>query len=467
MANSKKLRANSSALKHLRHSSDKFGANSLEKIVETFLLTQCQQLGKSPALLLALSGGLDSMVLLHLLAACRARTSFEFSAMHVHHGLSPHADDWAVFCQQACAHLGVSLQVVHVNVTQDPNYKNSVQGIEAEARELRYRALFAAHGVDFVLTAHHQDDQAETLLLQLCRGAGVKGLAGMALADSARRLLRPLLHVSRQTLLAYATQHAIPWCDDESNDNTQYDRNFLRHDVMPLLASRFKGVKSVFARTASHMAEANELLGVLAEIDAAVVVEENRLCLQKLRQLSTARIKNLLRWWFAQNRQLMPAAEHLHQIVLQLLQAKNDADLDIKLDHLHLRQYQQYAYLCAPATAVPFDCVWKGESELVLPNNGKLLFKQVIGSGISLAEKLSILRITYRRGGERFKPDLHRPTRTLKYLLQEIQMPPWQRQSVPLIYWQDQLAYVPGIGVACDLRARPGEPGLEIHWVDT
>lgn len=428
-----------------------------------------------PTLRLALSGGLDSVVLLHLLAQTRKNLPFELHAMHVHHGLSPNADAWAAFCQAQCDQLGVPLQIVHVQVAKNPDYKNSEQGIESEARRLRYHALFH-QGVEtghtllhFVVTAHHQDDQAETLLLQLFRGAGVKGLSGMAAADTKRRLLRPLLDVPRQVILAYAMQHQLQWCEDESNDNTQYDRNFLRHALMPKLESRFKGVKAVLARTAGHMAEAADLLETLAELDGTPLLADDSLCLHGLAQLSLARIKNLLRWWFARNELAMPTAEHLHEIVEQLLYSKSDAAVNIKLQHLkfqnqYLRKYQQRAYLCIDRIVQPFDMVWNGESELALPDGGKLVFKQVTGRGLALEMGMQKLRICLRAGGERFKPDANRPTRTLKYLLQEVQMPPWQRERLPLVYWDDQLACVPGVGIACSLQATPDRLGLEIIW---
>jgi tRNA(Ile)-lysidine synthase len=390
--------------------------------------------------------------------------------MHVHHGLSVNADIWAAFCSAQCQQLHVPLQLKHVNVAQNHDYKNSEQGIEAEARQLRYDALFACtvedKVPDFVVTAHHQDDQAETLLLQLFRGAGVKGLSSMAAVDAVRRLLRPLLNVSRQSLHEYALQHDIKWCDDESNDNTQYDRNFVRHEAMPVLESRFKSIKTVLARTASHMAEASELLEVLAAQDAESMLSDNSLCLQALGELSAARAKNVLRWWFSQNNLAMPAAEHLNQIVDQLLNSRKDADLNFKLQHLYLRKYQQRAYLCEDKTAEPFDMVWEGEAELTLPSGGKLLFRPLVGTGLALKQGVVKLRITNRNGGERFKPDALRPTRTLKYLLQELNMPPWQRMYIPLIYWEDKLACVPGVGIAYGLQAQSDEPGLEIVWQD-
>ena len=471
MANSKKSLKNSAFLNRKANSHPETFTHPLSLQLNAFLVKNLQIAGSKPTLLLALSGGLDSVILLHLLAELRANLPFELHAMHVHHGLSVNADVWADFCAVQCQQLNVPLQIVHVNVTKNPDYKNSEQGIEAEARQLRYNALFtyAADGKapEFVVTAHHQDDQAETLLLQLFRGAGVKGLSSMAAVDNKRRLLRPLLNVSRQTLHEYALQHAIQWCDDESNDNTQYDRNFVRHELMPVLESRFTSVKAVLARTASHMAEASELLEVLAVQDAENMLSDNSLCLQALAELTAARTKNVLRWWFAQNKLTMPAAEHLNEIIEQLFNSRKDADLNIKLQHLYLRKYQQRAYLCEDKMAAPFDMVWEGESELILPSGGKLLFKSVLGTGLALKQGVTKLRITNRNGGERFKPDALRPTRTLKYLLQELNMPPWQRMYIPLIYWEDKLACVPGVGIAYGLQAQADEPGLEIIWQDS
>lgn len=420
-------------------------------------------------LLLALSGGLDSTVLLHLLVEAKRTIPFELYAMHVHHGLSKNADSWASFCEQQCQQLQVPLQVAHVNVDKD-----SGLGIEGAARQLRYEALLGYKlndiSPDFIVTAHHQDDQAETLLLQLFRGAGVKGLASMAAVDNTRRLLRPLLDVSRKELESYAMQHTIHWCEDESNDDTHYERNFVRHEVMPVLELRYPAVKSVVARTASHLSEANELLDSLAAIDIEELVRENSLCLLGLAKLDELRAKNGLRWWFARNQLAMPSAEQLSEMYSQLMNAKPDANLCIEVQSknyaqaLSIRRFQQRAYLCRSQPVQAFDLVWNGEPELVLPNGGKLLFRQVNGAGLAVKFGMTRLRITNRDGGERFKPNALRPTRTLKHLLQEANIPPWQREQLPLIYWQDTLAYVPGVGVAHELQATGQELGIEIIW---
>ena len=416
-------------------------------------------------LLLALSGGLDSCVLLHLLANAKSSLGIEFSAMHVHHGLSPNADTWASFCEQQCQQLQVPLQMSHVQVEKNPNL-----GVEATARRLRYEALFNAVVADvtpaFIVTAHHEDDQAETLMLQLMRGAGVKGLASMAAIDPVRRLLRPLLGITRQQLHDYAKLHAITWCDDESNANTHYERNFVRHTLMPILAERSPAISSVLARTASHMAEANTLLDDLASIDAQTLVLENSVCVSGLSKLSQARAKNVLRFWLARNHLAMPHTEQLAEILHQLLNAKVDANINIPLQHLSLKRFQQRVYLCREQVAQDFDLVWNGEQYLDLPNGGQLIFKQVVGTGLALKLGMTKLRITNRDGGERFKPNVLRPTRTLKHLLQEANIPPWQRANLPLIYWHDTLACVPGIGISHELQAHGEEVGLTISWQD-
>jgi len=163
----------------------------------------------------------------------------------------------------------------------------------------------------------------------------------------------------------------------------------------------------------------------------------------------------------------MPTSEYLTEIMQQLVNAKPDANIHIQLQSLCLKRYQQRAYLCVERIAKPFDMVWNGESHLNLPNGGQLNFKSVIGSGLALKYGVTKLRVTNRDGGERFKPNVLRPTRTLKHLLQEANIPPWQREHLPLIYWQDTLALVPSIGITHELQADEGEPGLEITWQDT
>lgn len=418
----------------------------------------------SPSILLAVSGGLDSCVLLHALVEAQKTLNFTLRAMHVHHGLSSNANHWADFCAKTCAAYQVPFELVKVMVQ-----KNTGLGVEAAAREARYQALFAANA-DFIALAHHQDDQAETLLLQLLRGAGLKGLSAMAVQDAKRSMLRPLLDVSRLEIEAYAKAAKLAWIEDESNLDTQYDRNYCRHKVMPVLKARFPAASATLARSAAHIAEAANLLDELAQIDAQACVIEGRMNVELLTALSLPRAKNLFRWWLASLRFSAPSKDRLDDMLAQLINASADASLKVVLDKTsdtYLRRYQGFAYIESnhPEHTTEIAMIWQGEDTLTMSDGTQLVFERKQGEGLAI-ERLGghKLRIASRQGGERFKPDLARPTRTLKHLLQEANMPPWLRERLPLIYLDDTLAVVPKIGVDCMMQAAEDDMGLVITW---
>lgn len=411
---------------------------------------------------MAFSGGLDSRVLLSVLLEAKKHFNFELSAVHVHHGLSPNADDWADFCVKTCHAVNIPLEVKRVQVDI-----NSGLGIEAAARQARYHALMQMP-VDFVVLAHHQDDQAETFLLQALRGAGVKGLSAMAAFDAERRLLRPLLEITRHEIEVYAREAGLSWVEDESNQDVHYHRNFVRQELTPLLLKRFPSFQSTLARCATHVAEASELLDDLAALDAETCIQETRLNLIALATLSDARAKNLMRCWLAGLGFVLPNKERLDEMLKQLIHAKSDATIKLSIDENGsvLRRYQGFAFLENVSEITTISMVWQGESELRLPDGSKLLFERKRGEGMAI-DRLAChkLRIVNRQGGERFKPDLNRPTRTLKHLLQEAGMPPWLRDRLPLIYFDDALAVVPNIGINCLMQATAEEMGLVVHWI--
>ncbi|MDR2636759.1 MAG: tRNA lysidine(34) synthetase TilS, partial [Zoogloeaceae bacterium] len=266
---------------------------------------------------LALSGGRDSVVLLHIL---HGLLPGRLRAIHVHHGLSPHADEWARFCADACRALDVPLEIRVVRV------EKRGRGLEAAARAARYRA-FLDSGASILALAHHRRDQAETLLLNLCRGAGVSGAAGMpprhALQQSDRRLilLRPLLHADARDILAYAQAHRLAWVEDESNADIRYRRNFLRARIFPELATRFPAIDATLSRAAGHFAETEELLAELAALDEAHTGGR----IQALRGLSPARQANWMRQRLKKLGWHLPDANALAEILRQLAQVR-DAD---------------------------------------------------------------------------------------------------------------------------------------------
>jgi tRNA(Ile)-lysidine synthase len=394
--------------------------------------------------LLALSGGVDSMVLLHALHALKEYYPFKLHALHVHHGLSAFADGWANHCQEACDALSVPLKVVRVNVK-----RNSKSGIEAAARAARYAALLNYRDADhvqpdFVVTAHHEQDQAETLLLQLSRGAGVKGLAGMALLDEKKRIYRPLLNTSKAKIQAYANTQGLRWCEDDSNLNVAFERNFLRNQIMPAWSQRHSALHQNLARSARHLAEASQLLDELAAMDAEALLDGNSLCLAGLRKLSLPRAKNCLRWWLGGVGVLMPNAEYLDEILLQLLTARQDAHVDLKLQAHSLKRFQQRAFLVKNIQQEAFNIAWHGEEKILLPS-GVLHISCKAGNDDFLSPQMIVRS---RRGGESLKINKNRPSRTLKYLMQEASIPPWLRTYWPLIFIDDVLVCVPNIGVA-------------------
>ncbi len=455
---------------------------SISQQVSTFLSdvffaqNSVQASSAQPTLTIAFSGGLDSCVLLHVLAGLRQSVGFQLTAHHIHHGLSNNADVWADFCQTSCNQLNIPLIISTVHVDT-----NSSLGIESAARQARYHALFSQNS-GFICTAHHQDDQAETLLLQLARGSGVKGLAAMASLDAKRKLLRPLLNISRADLENYAKQHQLAWVDDESNLNQQFDRNFMRHSILPALKQQYPTIKQNLARTADHLAEASQLLDELAEQDAKACFKDelaiSALLLPPLISLSPSRINNVLRWWLAQNHVRMPSTSQLQQITQQLFNAKSDAAIKIKVTQeslsnddeksleLILRRYQHCAYLVTGTNVhEPINAVWKNEPIVHLPNHSYLSFNQKLGEGFAIKHLINKqLFIKSRVGGERFKPDLNRPGRSLKVVLQTSNVPPWQREQLPLIYMDDTLVVIPNIGVDAHLKATADEMGLLVCW---
>jgi tRNA(Ile)-lysidine synthase len=417
------------------------------------------------SILIGLSGGMDSVVLLHVLAQLASRHSWKLSALHVHHGISPRADEWTEFCVRLCALYALPLKIEQVDIAPLRHL-----GVEAAARELRHAAL-ARQQADFIALAHHQDDQAETMLLQLLRGAGVKGAAAMPILKTrigAPGLLRPLLGIAREDLLAYAQQHALQWVEDESNADDAYPRNFLRHRVLPVMAQRFPACRATLARSARHFAEAAGLVVVLAQQDAQEAVHGGGLLIARLQSLNASRAKTLLRWFLQQQGALIPQHTRLEEMLRQACSARADAQVCVAWDGWEARCYRGRLYVghALPQPDVDLRLQWRGEEELSLPQLGGVLrFEPASGEGISLAKLQSApVTIRLRCGDERLRPDANRPLRTLQYLFQERDVPPWRRARWPLLYCGDTLIALPGIAIAADFRAVPGDAAIRVVW---
>lgn len=413
-------------------------------------------------LCLALSGGVDSVVLLDILDRLRGELDFSLSAVHVHHQLSPHADEWAAFCARLCQARDVPLQIERVRVR-----RRRELGLEGAAREARYQVL-SAQPADYVLLAHHLDDQVETVFLNLLRGSGVRGLSGMpALRQgTGPRLLRPLLDVPRTVILAYARRRRLAWVEDESNQDTRLTRNFLRREVLPLIESRFPAYREAVLRASRHLAEADSLLDELGALDLERHVHDDRLDVASLAKLSAARAKNLLRVFLQAQGAPMPDAARLNEMWHQLLSAAADARIEIQWGDFVLRRWRGQAWVenHRPLPTQGWTRVWHGQPRLELPELGCVLECQPT-PGAGLSARLAAehrLELRLRQGGERLRPDCRRPRRSLKKLMQEAGMPPWLRARLPLVWCGGALVAVPGIGVDCGWQAAPDETGLAL-----
>ncbi len=424
-------------------------------------------------MVLGLSGGIDSVVLLEVLRRLAGPLGFHLSCVHVNHNISANARRWAAFCARKCKRLDVALAVHQVDV--EP-YR--AEGLEAAARRARYQ-VYVRQEADFVVLAQHMDDQAETVLLQMLRGAGVKGGAAMPLLrvqDSGRKgkrarapaILRPMLALSRNEIEAYAKVNKLKWVEDESNADTRHDRNFLRHLVLPVIGQGFPAYRATLSRAARHLAEASLILDQLAEADAKPAVTGDKLVLTELRRIGVARTKNLLRWLLLQQGNAAPEAERMEEGLRQLFQARDDAAVRVVLGACELRRYAGCAYLLRSLAEVPaeFRRDWDGKRAWPLPElGGTLHFVRGPGAGLDCAligERG--LSVSLRQGGEKLRLQPGGSTRSLKNLLQEARMPPWERERLPLVYCADALVAVPGLGVASGWQAGAGNAGWTITW---
>jgi tRNA(Ile)-lysidine synthase len=405
-------------------------------------------------------------------------------AFHVHHGLSPNADAWRDHCAAAASELGIPFDWRAVAVAKGKS------GIEAAARKQRYAALgemCRAHGVDVLLTAHHLDDQAETVLLQLLRGSGPAGLASMDAANRAAGLLgddrllvaRPLLDVARADLERMARDEGIRWVEDESNSDPRYARNALRHQVMPALAAAFPGFQQRIARSSAHARAAQRLLDELGEQDLATCLAGDALDLARVRALSRDRIDNLLRHWFATRRLAMPSTAWLAQMVAQMLSAREDAQPLVEHPDVHVRRHRDRLYLVPRLPELagmrdPDDAGiidkhaqafrWNGEAAIAFPDYGGVLHFDPAEHGFD-ADWLRAqpLEIDFRKGGERLRLAHNRPTRSLKMHYQASGIPAWERSRLPIVNAGIDLLFAAGLGMDCR-HVSDGAGRIALRW---
>lgn len=457
---------------------DASSSDKLEKIFSrnlTTIIKEAHPLASKQGIAIAYSGGIDSSVLLVLAAQFCQQANIPLFAFHIHHGLSTNADKWAAHCASQSAHYGAVFAQENVRV------KKNGQGIEAAARQLRYCALgelCASHHISLVLTGHHLDDQAETILMQLLRGTGLAGMAGMDAFNYAPTLLhqrdvllgRPLLNVSKQELVDYAKINVISNIEDESNLETHYTRNALRHLAMPMLEEIAPGYIHRLTRMGQHARDSLQILQDLAQDDFNICGSKECLYVDALAQLSFARINQVLRYWLNLHQVKMPSTAKLTEMRTQLLESRSDAQVTVSHDGIDLHRYANELYIVKHKDKSKFQAPeihiqWQGEAKIYLANYQGTLHFDSSDIGIDKDTLSSLnLCIKPRSGGEKIRLASNRPTRSIKSHCQTMRIPFWQRSLLPCIFVDNVLMYVAAIGIDAQFLKQEQDNLIAITW---
>jgi tRNA(Ile)-lysidine synthase len=400
---------------------------------------------------LGYSGGLDSTVLLHMLVELKEQgVELCLRAIHIHHGLSVNADSWVDHCQQTCDALNVTFEVAYADLK--PSSRTSLEQL---AREARYHLLDTLSDESAVLlTAQHQDDQAETLLLQLLRGAGPKGLSAMSVSSklsNGRQVLRPLLSVTRMELEEYAKVHRLDWIEDESNRDDRFDRNFLRNQIAPILKSRWPNAAKTISRSAALCGEQQALVESEAfkKLRTATVGDTSSriLHLSTLEKLTPQWFNQVIRLWLREWQVDLPSANVMQQIYQQTFFASNDAQVNIQLSGAQLKRYNHALYLVnivgddKKASFETGDVIWDGVGSLYLPNVDEAYYLEKSEQGFCKTSESPIV-IKFGCLSVRFKYEVNRPSKLAKQWFKEWKIPPWERKYIPFFYCDSQLVQI-------------------------
>jgi tRNA(Ile)-lysidine synthase len=415
---------------------------------------------------IAYSGGLDSHVLLHVLSEIKNDIKPKLVAVYINHGISQDAELWAKHCQAECENYAIEFQTFAVDLSQKNN-----KGIEAIAREKRYEVfsnLINSH--DLLVTAHHMNDQIETIILQLMRGTGPDGLVGMPQSREFSKgfLVRPLLEFSRDEIHDYALSESLDWVEDESNKSNKYDRNFLRNVIIPELLKRWPGALKTAQRAAGHQAEAKSLINEISESDLDKVCENEygRLDLSAFNNLSRVRKNNVLRAWVKKNKLETPNAQIIENINTEVIHAKTDRNPCVKWKGSEVRRYRGHLYIMKSRAAhdVEMSKHWNLEDSLKL-TSGSL--RAVLGKGYGIKKDMltnNSVEIRYRQGGEQIRPSGRAEKHELKKLYQEEGVLPWNRDRIPLIFYENELIAVGNLWIDHKYAAKQSEPAWQIEW---
>ena len=418
-----------------------------------------QKLKKNCHLLIGVSGGVDSVVLGHALSQLRSMYPFELTFIYVDHQLHPESKKWAGVVKRLAKKL--STEYIYEKVIIDQDLK---LGIEGAARKHRYQA-FKKHQKDVLVLAQHEDDQLETLLLQLARGAGSKGLSCMPEYHNILKIWRPLLDVSKNLIHRYQQEHKLNFIEDSSNLDNKYDRNYLRNKVIPLIKKRFPQFATTSGRSIKHIADAYNYQNLMnAELYENMLEGTNQLNGMKLKKLSDYDMGNIIRYWLNEHQVLMPSVKVLGQIVNQVKKITLESCINIKVDDMSIRSYNNSLFLLKNIEKPIKTIIWKSQNKVTLFNNKEVEINKMVGKGLRLDESKNILIDKPLNMNLKIKIKANQPARSLKYIFQENKIPPWEREHYPCVYVEDKLIAVIGLADSVEYAANKNEMGVTFKY---
>ena len=417
-------------------------------------------------IVIAYSGGIDSSVLLNIMCANKEHLKQSIEVIHVNHGLHEKSSNWEDFCKKECEKYKVTFK--SIKIQEDCPKENSV---EAWARNMRYK-LISKHVKknDILITAHHKDDQVETFFLQLLRGSGVHGLASMPVIKEFKNgfHVRPFLSFQRNEITKYAKENNISWIDDETNLDINYQRNFLRHNVLPTIDANWLSYRESILRVISHQADSMKIHNEIAQLDMEKIScnDTSNLHVGLIKELSEERKKNLIFFWLKNLNLETPSSKHMKQIISALINSDQQKSPCVNWGNTEVRRYKKFLYASniVDNHESDIEITWdinsplmiEGETLTTIESQGKGLSKECI--------KDANIIIRYRHGGEKIYTNSLSQSKSIKQLFQERSVLPWLRNKIPLIYINDELAVVPGFCVGRKFSADKNESSLDILW---
>ena len=411
---------------------------------------------KNTHFLVGVSGGIDSIVLAHTFIQLKKNHPIQLSFIYIDHQLNPASKQWGQVVHKFAKKNKVECFIESISINQDLKL-----GIEGAARKHRYQA-FTKYQKDYLVLAHHEDDQFETLILQLTRGSGLKGLSCMAELDNVRHIWRPLLNVAKHTIIEYQKLHALDFINDDSNLNNKFDRNYIRNKVIPVIKKRFPLITNNANRSIQHITDHyNQQKDVTEKIYQNALTDMSSLKGDILKKLDDLSLAQLIRFWLGEHQILMPNTRVMKQIIKQVRSLNSESHIKIKIQDHTIQSYNQQLFLVADDQLNFTRVIWNKENEVKLQANHFVVSQKTMGEGIAknFISNKQVLISKPKSMTEKIKVYAKQPSRDLKYLFQKFKVPVWERPNYPCIYIENRLVALINIAIDDEAKAKQKEMG--------